>query len=140
MNDVHIVTVFNLYDVTSYLFATETETLTLTLTHILTYPDGGYPTSGTPPVAPGWGVPRWGVPEVGYPAHRTWPGGGYPTSYRITDGVLDTPRSVCLLRSRRKTFLFVMEKHKVQCTNLKVKVQREPMELLIRTLFVNGHE
>ena len=36
MNDVHIVTVFNWYDVTSYLFATETETLTLTLTHILT--------------------------------------------------------------------------------------------------------
>ena len=39
MNDVHIVTVFNLYDVTSYLFATETETLTLTLTHILTSHD-----------------------------------------------------------------------------------------------------
>ena len=34
--DVHIFNVFNMYDVTSYLFATETETLTLTLTHILT--------------------------------------------------------------------------------------------------------
>ena len=44
---------------------------------------GGYPTSSTPPppVRPGQG--------------------GYPTS----DGVLDTPRSVWLLRSRRRTFL-----------------------------------
>ena len=37
-------------------------------------------------------------------------GGGYPcqggTPPRVTDGVLDTPQSVCLLRSRRRTFLF----------------------------------
>ena len=55
------------------------------------YPGGGDPTSGTPP-------------------GQTWlggyPDGGYPTSYRITDGVLDMPRSVCLLHSRRRTFLF----------------------------------
>ena len=31
--DVHIFNVFNMYDVTSYLFTTETETLMLTLTH-----------------------------------------------------------------------------------------------------------
>ena len=50
----------------------------------------GYPTSGTPPplVRPGWGG---GVPLLGW----------YPTS----GGVLDTPWSVCLLRSRRRTFL-----------------------------------
>ena len=58
---------------------------------------GGYHTSGNPPhppVRPGRGG---GTPNTG--------GGGYPTSYRITDGVLDTPQSVCLLRSRRRTFL-----------------------------------
>ena len=53
---------------------------------------GGYPTSGTTPIRPGWGV--------------LWRGGVYFTSYMITDGVLDTPRSVCLLRSRRRTFLW----------------------------------
>ena len=46
----------------------------------------GYPTSGTlppPPVEPGWGgIPPWVV--------------------------LDAPRSVCLLRSRRRTFLFAL--------------------------------
>ena len=42
---------------------------------------GGYPTSGTP--------------------CQTWLGVGYPTS----GGVFDTPRSVCFLRSRRRTFL-----------------------------------
>ena len=50
---------------------------------------------GTPARTRGGGVPQPGPM-----------GGGYPTSYRITDGVLDTPRSVCLLRSRRRTFLF----------------------------------
>ena len=87
--------------------------------------DGGYPTSGTPPSdlarggapmdgtppqvspsRPGRGVPNGGYPTSGTPPHRTWlggtstGGGGYPTSV-----VLDTPRSVCLLRSRRRTFL-----------------------------------
>ena len=48
---------------------------------------------------PQWGVPQWEVP--GYP-HRTWQGvpwWGVP--HRV---VLDTPRSVCLLRSRRRIF------------------------------------
>ena len=78
-------------------------------------PDVGYPLLdlggidlphlGYPPVGPGQGVPH-----LRYPPHQTWAGGtlmgGYPTLARITDGVLDTPRSVCLLRSRRRTFLF----------------------------------
>ena len=40
----------------------------------------------------------------GTPA-RSIRGRGTPL-YRTTDGVLDTPRSVCLLRSGRRTFLF----------------------------------
>ena len=55
---------------------------------------GGYPTLGTPPLDLARGNPG---------------GGGYSTSYRITDGVLDTSRSVCLLRSRRRTFLFFVK-------------------------------
>ena len=43
---------------------------------------------GTPPPGPGRGVPCWG---------------GYPD--RTTEGVLTTRRAVCLLRSRRRTFL-----------------------------------
>ena len=63
----------------------------------------GYPTSGTP-IRPGQGVPpAGGYPTSGTPPVR--PGGG-GTPLRQTDGVLDTPRSVCLLRSRRRTFLF----------------------------------
>ena len=79
---------------------------------------------GTPPPSDlAGGVPQLGVPHLRYP-HQTWwggyptlgtpqsdladRGGGYPTSYRITDGVLDTPRSVCLLRSRRRTFFFTL--------------------------------
>ena len=49
----------------------------------------------------GWGTPRQ-VQTVGeYPP----PSGRCTPRYRTTDGVLDTPRSVCLLRSRRRTFL-----------------------------------
>ena len=94
-----------------------------------TWPGGAPP--WVPPVRPGrrgytdWGVPHLtylppsdlagGYPEGGIPPrvsppHQTWPGGGTPTRGgtppQITDGVLDTPRSVCLLRSRRMTFLF----------------------------------
>ena len=43
----------------------------------------------------GQGVPCWGVPCWGYPV-------------RTTEGVLTTQRAVCLLRSRRRTFLFVL--------------------------------
>ena len=49
----------------------------------------------------------WRVPHLGYPPVR--PGRGYPargvTPPRVTDGVLYTPRSVCLLPSLRRTFL-----------------------------------
>ena len=40
------------------------------------------------------------------PSARTGRGGGNPPWYRTTDGVLDTPQSVCLLCSRKRTFLF----------------------------------
>ena len=49
--------------------------------------------------------------HVGYPPHppaRSWWGGGYPAGGypgRATEGVLTTRRAVCLLRSRRRTFL-----------------------------------
>ena len=82
------------------------------------YPDGGTPPRVHPAVRPGQGdTPPW-VPPLPpldlagrYPTsgtpHRTWPG-GYPngggTPPRV---VLDTPRSVCLLRSRRRTFLVI---------------------------------
>ena len=80
------------------------------------------------PPRSGRGVPCWGggtqvPPKVragGYPARGTWgwgtlPGtprgqdGGYPARGvpRTAHGVLDTPQSVCLLHSRRRTFLFI---------------------------------
>ena len=85
------------------------------------YPASGYPTSGTP-------CHTW---PGGYPLPPSDLAGGYPTSGTtpppprrshlageggregvtpplVTDGVLDTPRSVCLLRSRRRTFLFLI--------------------------------
>ena len=49
------------------------------------------------------GYPRWGIPppaEMGYP-----PTPPPPPRDRTADGVLDTPWLVCLLRSRRRTFL-----------------------------------
>ena len=69
-------------------------------------PPGGVPGSGTPQGVPGppWGgylgqvPPLGGVTRVRYP-----PRGGYPG--RTTEGVLTTRRAVCLLRSRRRTFL-----------------------------------
>ena len=51
---------------------------------------------GYPPARSGWGVPCQG----GYPV------GGYPV--RTTEGVLNTRQAVCLLRSRRRTFLFII--------------------------------
>ena len=91
-------------------------------------PPRGDTRSGTPPGVPGppppGGVP--GPPTGGYPdPPRGYPvrypprggtqvgqqkeyslhgGGGYPG--RTTEGVLTTRRAVCLLRSRRRTFLF----------------------------------
>ena len=82
---------------------------------------------GYPPVRPGQGVyPCQGGTPPQVPSHWTWPGvpllgeyptlgtpplnlaGGYPSwgGYPTSGGVLDTLWSVCLLRSRRRTFLF----------------------------------
>ena len=72
----------------------------------------GVPHLGYPPLhlARGDTLTRGGTPPRITPPPPSdlaggYPDGGYPTSYRITDGVLDTPRSVWLLRSRRRTFL-----------------------------------
>ena len=75
-----------------------------------TWPGGlpkGYPTLGTPCQTWPWGTPTRGYPTLGAPP--VGPGQGDPdrarggTPPRV---VLDRPRSVCLLRSRRRTFLF----------------------------------
>ena len=74
------------------------------------YPPGrGYPPAGG---TPGRGYPpaRSDRGYLRYPPGQTWLE-GYPllgggTPLQETDGVLDMPRSVCLLRSRRRTFLF----------------------------------
>ena len=73
---------------------------------------GGYPAGGGTllgvPCQGGtlWGYPGGGYPGGGYPGRETpQPGrGGYPV--RTTEGVFTTRRAVCLLRSRRRTFLF----------------------------------
>ena len=70
-------------------------------------PPGGVPGSGPPRGVPGSGTPggtQSGPPPGGYPGQVPPPGGGYPG--RTTEGVLTTRRAVCLLRSRRRTFLF----------------------------------
>ena len=69
------------------------------------YPPGGYRSPGTPP---GGGYPGPGTPPGGgYPGPGTPPGGGgVPDLGRTTEGVLTTRRAVCLLRSRRRTFLY----------------------------------
>ena len=101
------------------------------------YPCRGVPTLGTP-LGAGQGVPCQGYPTLGTPHQTWLGctlSGGYPTlgtslldlaggtlpegtllgvpywgvpPPRVTDGVLDTPRSVCLLRPRRRTFLFIL--------------------------------
>ena len=75
-------------------------------------PAGGSPTSGTPHWTwLGGPLPGGGTPPQVPPSSRTWPRGvplpGGGTPLQETDGVLDTPRSVCLLHSRRRTFLFL---------------------------------
>ena len=57
---------------------------------------------------PARGAPTWGTPWPG-PDRGGWMGdGGYPLTHRdrTAHGVLDKRRSVCLLRSRRRTVLF----------------------------------
>ena len=77
----------------------------------VTQPGGwGYPAGGTLPMGyPAQGVPCWGYPARGVPSQGiACPGGTLPGGYpvRTTEGVLTTRRAVCLLRSRRRTFLF----------------------------------
>ena len=74
-------------------------------------PPGGVPGSGNPPGGTWVRYPPGGVPGSGTPPGEGYPGqvpppppGGYPG--RTTEGVLTTRRAVCLLRSRRRTFLF----------------------------------
>ena len=69
--------------------------------------DGGYPAWGGTQVGyprPGQdgGYPTLVHPPAGYPL-TDQDGGGYPV--RTTEGALTTRRAVCLLRSRRRTFL-----------------------------------
>ena len=67
--------------------------------------DGGYPKVPTPARSDGGG----GVPQGTYPLSKVptpLPRCLSPPRDRTAYGVLDTPRSVCLLRSRRGTFLF----------------------------------
>ena len=65
-------------------------------------PVGGYPGQVLPLARSGQGgYPAWGVPWSGTPPGQD--GGGYPG--RTTEGVLNTRWVVCLLRSRRRTFL-----------------------------------
>ena len=87
-------------------------------------PQQGVPHLGHPPIRPGWGVPQQGGTSPWVPPCQTWPGGtpvggtpprvpllrpgqgGYPNGEGVPHRVvLDTPRLVCLLRSRRRTFL-----------------------------------
>ena len=77
-------------------------------TRVRVPPGGGtrvrYPPGGGG-VYPGQGTPR-GVPGSGTPPTPPGGGGGYPG--RTTEGVLTTRRAVCLLRSRRRTFLLTI--------------------------------
>ena len=85
------------------------------------YPPGGVP---DPRGVPGSGTPRGGtqtppggVPDPGGGTQVRYPRGGCPGQVpprggypgRTTEGVLTTRRAVCLLRSRRRTFLFFYE-------------------------------
>ena len=100
----------------------------------------GYPTSGTP-IRPGWGVPLQEYPTSGTPLSDlargeggTLPGG---TPLRQTDGVLDTPRSVCLLRSRR-TFLlkinFTPFHHEIQALFTRTDTEIPQVPVTIGTM------
>ena len=68
---------------------------------------------GVPHLVGGYPSPvQTGVPhqvQMGVPPGRGTSQQGYPPpQYRTTNGVLDTPRSVCLLRSRRRTVLLLI--------------------------------
>ena len=77
-------------------------------------PGMGYPPIWTwddpPPIWTWDGVPPPSGPEMGFTPHLDLDlGWGYPPSpVRTTEGVLATRRAVCLLRSRRRTFLYIL--------------------------------
>ena len=82
---------------------------------------GGYLAGGHPigRGVPCRGVPCWGVPRYGTPPCQVRMGGGeYPV--RTTEGVVITRWAVCLLRSRRRTFLFYMNV-RLFCRTYKVR-------------------
>ena len=65
-------------------------------------PEVGYP----PPGQVRRGSTQGGVPPSRYGVPSGRDGVHPPPQYRTADGILDTPRSVCLLRPRRRTFLY----------------------------------
>ena len=96
---------------TAYVVRRESYVLTR-VCPVCPHPGRGVPHLGYPPIRPGReGVPWQGDTSPRVPAHPPpirpgrrgiQMGGGGSTPPRV---VLDTPRSVCLLRSRRRTFL-----------------------------------
>ena len=68
------------------------------------YSRTGYPWPGQDGGTPGWGTPK---PGMWYPPGKGW---GSPRD-RTTEAVLATQRMVCLLHSRRRTFLFLEYVH-----------------------------
>ena len=89
--------------------------------YLVRYPPGGsgYPPGGVPgQVPPGGGV-------------RVPPRGGYPV--RTTEGVLTTRRAVCLLRSRRRTFLYL------HCFNMSSALIHCGMILLVNLFYPQGN-
>ena len=95
-------------------------------------PHRGDPRLGTP--KSGWGGTQGGVtPRQGWCtrlARSGWGGG----EYRTADGVLDTPWSVCLLRSRRKTFLLLLAIERTQ--KVKYAYLKSNEHLLIYSIII----
>ena len=78
--------------------------------------DGGVPCWGGTPGYPHSRVSPSRIPPGRVPPSRVPPPGqvrGYPV--RTTEGVLTTRRAVCLLRSRRRTFFFILTSIWVLC-------------------------
>ena len=81
---------------------------------------GGYPAQGGPcQVQPGRGWYPARSSQGGYPA---WGGVPCPLGYPVTttEGVLTTQRAVCLLRSRRSTFLLCLRFNACFTHNIKL--------------------
>ena len=87
----------------------------------------GYPQPGMGYLLARDGVPQpemgtpegWGTPSQGW--STPWPVMGYPPPPdRTADGVLDTRQAVCLLRSRRRTFLFLYQFFSFVAVNIRL--------------------